>query len=251
MAMMTAQEMFQHEVGDIYDAEHRFLMGQQEMLNKATDLQLQGLIRQHIEQTQQHIRNLEGVFNLLGQQPKGVTCDSAQGLVTEAQKAMRDAASDPIRDVLIDTAAAKVEHYEIASYRSLITDAVLMGQTEIQNLLQQNLQQEEQTAQLLEQTAPQLVRKALQTAGMAGTGTGQRAVSAGQIRQGMAVVGSDAGQVGKVKEVRDADFLVDRRGRRDIYVPFDAIQETTGDRIMLNLPADRVEDMAWEKPPLI
>jgi hypothetical protein len=34
-------------------------------------------------------------------------------------------------------------------------------------------------------------------------------------------------------------------------VPFDVIQETTGDRIMLNLPADRVEDMAWEKPPLI
>jgi hypothetical protein len=86
---------------------------------------------------------------------------------------------------------------------------------------------------------------------MAGTVTGQRRVSAGQIRQGMAVVGSDTGQVGKVKEVRDVDFLVDRRGRRDVYVPFDAIQETTGDRIMLNLPADRVEDMNWEKPPLI
>ena len=255
MAMMTAQEMFQHEVGDIYDAEHRFLTGQREMLTKATDPQLQGLIRQHIEQTQQHIKNLEGVFTLLGQQPRAVSCDSAQGLVAEAQKAMQDAASDPIRDVLIDTAAAKVEHYEIASYRGLITDAVLMGQTEIQNLLQQNLQQEEQTAQLLEQTAPQLVRKALQTAGMAGTGTGtgtgQRAGSAGQIRQGMTVVGSDAGQVGKVKDVRDADFLVDRRGRRDVYAPFDAIQETTGDRIMLNVPADQVEDMAWEKPPLI
>jgi ferritin-like metal-binding protein YciE len=251
MAMMTAQEMFQHEVGDIYDAENRFLRGQQEMLTKASDPQLQGLIRQHIEQTQQHIRNLDQVFSLLGQQPKGVTCDSAQGLVIEAQKAMQDAASDPIRDILIDTAAAKVEHYEIASYRSLITDAVMMGQTEIQNLLQQNLQQEEQTAQLLEQTAPQLVRKALQTAGMAGTGTGQRAVSTGQIRQGMAVVGSDAGQVGKVKEIRDTDFLVDRRGRRDVYVPFDAIQETKGDRILLNVPADQVEDMAWEKPPLI
>ena len=251
MAMMNAQEMFQHEVGDIYDAENRFLKGQQEMLTKASDPQLQGLIRRHIEQTQQHIKNLDQVFDLLGQHPKAVTCDSAQGLVTEAQKAMQDAASDPIRDVLIDTAAAKVEHYKIASYRSLITDAVMMGQTEIQNLLQQNLQQEEQTAQLLEQTAPQLVRKALQPAGMAGTGTGQRAVNAGQIRLGMAVVGSDAGQVGKVKEVRDADFLVDRRGRRDVYVPFDAIQETTGDRIMLNLPADRVEDMPWEKPPLI
>ena len=162
MAMRNAQEMFQHEVGDIYDAENRFLRGQQEMLTKASDPQLQGLIRQHIEQTQQHIRNLEGVFNLLGQQPKGVTCDSAQGLVTEARKAMQDAASDPIRDVLIDTAAAKVEHYEIASYRSLITDAVLMGQTEIQNLLQQNLQQEEQTAQKAEQSAPLLLQKAMQ-----------------------------------------------------------------------------------------
>src|SRR5918912_4158949 len=116
----------------------------------------------------------------------------------------------------------------------------MMGQTEIQNLLQQNLQQEEQTAQLLEQTAPQLVRKALQTAGMASTGTGQRPVSAGQIRQGMAVVGADSGQVGKVKDVRDTDFLVDRRGRRDVYVPFDAIEETTGDRIMLNVAADQV-----------
>jgi len=265
--MLNAQEMFQHEVGDIYDAEHRFLTGQQEMLTNATDPQLQGLIRQHMAQTQQHIKNLDQVFTLLGQQPKGVMCDSAQGLVTEAQKAMRDAASDPIRDVLIDTAAAKVEHYEIASYRGLITDAQLMGQTEIQDLLQQNLQQEEQTAQLLEQTAPQLVRKALQTAGMggaptteqrmaaetrvAGTITGQRPGSAGQIRQGMAVVGSDASQVGQVKEVRAADFLVDRPRQRDIYVPFDAIQETTGTRIMLNLPADRVDDMDWEKPSLI
>src|SRR3954452_8014221 len=49
VAMMTAQEMFQHKLGDIYDAEHRFLMGQREMLTKATDPQLQGLIMQHIE----------------------------------------------------------------------------------------------------------------------------------------------------------------------------------------------------------
>ena len=67
----------------------------------------------------------------------------------------------------------------------------------------------------------------------------------------MAVVGSDASQVGQVKDVRDADFLVDRPRQRDVYVPFDAIQETTGNRIMLNLPADRVDDMDWEKPSLI
>jgi hypothetical protein len=74
--MLNAQEMFQHEVGDIYDAEHRFLTGQQEMLTNATDPQLQGLIRQHMAQTQQHIKNLDQVFTLLGQQPKGVMCDS-------------------------------------------------------------------------------------------------------------------------------------------------------------------------------
>jgi len=56
--------------------------------------------------------------------------------------------------------AALVEHYEIAAYRGLVGQAQALGLTEALPLLQQNLQQEEQTAQRLENAAPMMLQKA-------------------------------------------------------------------------------------------
>lgn len=162
MAIKTLDEKFIHEIGDIYDAEHRFLEAQQEMMQQASDTKLKTMIREHIGQTEQHIRNLDQVYQLLGQKPQRVKCDAATGLVSEGQKGMKEASGNPaIRDCLIGGAASKVEHYEIASYRGLITGAEQMGQSQIASLLRQNLQQEEQTAQRLEQSAPQLLQNAM------------------------------------------------------------------------------------------
>ena len=66
----------------------------------------------------------------------------------------------------------------------------------------------------------------------------------------MGVIGSDKGNIGRVRDVRDNDFLVDLPMRRDVYVPFDAIQEVTADYVMLNIPSDRIGDMGWNNPPL-
>lgn len=162
MPIKTTQEKFLHELGDIYDAETRFLKGQQEMLQKASDPQLKQMIQQHITESEQQAKNLQQAFQLLGAPAKAETCQAAQGLVAEAQTVMQEAGSATIRDCLIGAAAAKVEHYEIASYRGLITGAQQMGRQELASLLQQNLQQEEQTAQKIEQSAPQLLQKAMQ-----------------------------------------------------------------------------------------
>lgn len=67
---------------------------------------------------------------------------------------------------------------------------------------------------------------------------------------GMPVVGSDGDDVGLVKECRESDFLVDRSMQRDIYVPYSAVEDITGDTIALNIPADQVDDMGWAKPSL-
>jgi ferritin-like metal-binding protein YciE len=49
----------------------------------------------------------------------------------------------------------------MGSYRGLVTAAQQMGQDQIVDLLQQNLQEEEQTAQTAEQSAPQLLQKVM------------------------------------------------------------------------------------------
>ncbi len=160
MPLANAHEVFLHDLGDVYDAEHRFLEGQQEMVQEATDQTLRSAIQEHIEQTQQQIQNLEQVFTELGEEPRRETCDASMGLVREAQKDIEEAENEAACDAVINTAVAKVEHYEIASYRNLITAAELMGHNEAINLLNENLQQEEQTAQTAEQSAYELLQKA-------------------------------------------------------------------------------------------
>ena len=85
-------------------------------------------------------------------------------------------------------------------------------------------------------------------AGMPATAAGGATRFAGQLRPGMRVVGSDDDGVGEVKEVRGQDFLVDRAMQRDVYVPFSAVQDVAGGRVVLNLPAGRVDDMGWPSP---
>ena len=162
MAINTLQEKFSHELRDIYDAEHQFLQGQELMLKNASDPKLKQMITEHIAQTEQQIRNLEQVFNVLGEQPQREMCDGAKGILSEGQKLLKETQGlDKIQDCAIAGAASKVEHYEIATYRGLIMGADLMGQRGIVSLLQQNLEQEESTAQLIEQSMPELLQKAM------------------------------------------------------------------------------------------
>ncbi len=163
MPMTSTQELFLRELTHIYDAEHRFLEGQQEMAQQATDQELEGALQEHIEQTRLHIRNLEEVFDRLGQQPQRATSNVAQGLVSEAQLSIQEAQNDALRDCAINSAVIKVEHFEMGSYRTMFTGAQLMGRTEIANLLEQNMRQEEEAARIAERSVAELLQKAQPT----------------------------------------------------------------------------------------
>ncbi|WP_066379126.1 MULTISPECIES: ferritin-like domain-containing protein [unclassified Anabaena] len=154
------QEKFIYEVCAMYDAENRFWEAQQMMLQCCQNNQLKSLIETHIRETEQQIQNLEQVFKALGQEPKRVTCDTAAGLISDGQKFMLLAAENQqILSLGLAGCQAKVEQLEIACYRGLIQTAEKMGQQQVVQLLQQNLQQEEQTAKKLEQHIPQLLKE--------------------------------------------------------------------------------------------
>jgi uncharacterized protein (TIGR02271 family) len=104
------------------------------------------------------------------------------------------------------------------------------------------------------------------TASMAGTPAGRRETTrttdttetatrsrggrlpGNMLAQDMEVVGSDGESVGRVKEVREGDFLVDRPSARDVYVPMDAVTEVANDRVTLNVQGHEVDDMGWPRP---
>lgn len=68
---------------------------------------------------------------------------------------------------------------------------------------------------------------------------------------GMSVITHDQVEIGTVKEVRATDFLLDRSMRRDVFVPFHAIDAVTAHSVMLTVTADEVDDQEWEKPSLV
>lgn len=165
MAITTLEEKFVHGLGDIYDAEHRFLEAQEKMLPNATSPTVQAMLEKHIAETEQQIVNLTQVFELLGLTAQRVSCDGAAGIVSEGDKLLKETKDVPaLADLAIAGGCSKVEHYEIASYRGLIAGAEQMGQSEVVRLLGENLQQEENTAQALESSMPTLLQKAVQTA---------------------------------------------------------------------------------------
>ena len=165
MAIKTLQEKFMHGLGDIYDAEHRFLDAQQTMLPNADSDLVRTSLETHIAETEQQIVNLTQVYEILGVTPQRVSCDGATGIVKEGDKLLSETKNVPaLADLAIVGGCSKVEHYEIASYRGLIAGAEMMGQTEIVRLLSKNLQQEENTAQKLEASMPELLQNAMRTA---------------------------------------------------------------------------------------
>ena len=165
MTINTLEEKFTHELGAIYDAEHQFLEAQQTMLESANSADVQAMLEKHIVETEQQIVNLTRVHEILGLTAKRVTCAAAKGLVTEGNELLSATADVPVlADLSINGSNSKVEHFEIATYRGLISGAQMMGQTEVVQLLSENLQQEENTAQLLEASMPSLLEKAMTTA---------------------------------------------------------------------------------------
>jgi ferritin-like metal-binding protein YciE len=162
MTIRTLEQKFVHDLADIYDAEHRFLEAQGRLLQEAYAPQLKALIQDHMAQTEQQIGNIEQIYRQLGASPQRTTCAAAAGLVSEGEQGLADSAGSPtVRDCVIGSALSKVEHYEVAAYRGLLTAAECMGQLQIATLLRQNLEQEEQTATLVEQSTPMLLEQAM------------------------------------------------------------------------------------------
>jgi len=160
MPIKDSREKFEHELADIYDAEHQFLEAQDMMLTNATDPKLKSLLEQHMEETREQIENLEKVFSSIDKEPQRQTCSGAKGIVEEGSKAMDEAGTPELRDGMIATGATKAEHYEMVAYADLIQGAEMLKNRQAVKLLTANREQEVRTARKLERVAPRLARLA-------------------------------------------------------------------------------------------
>src|SRR6185436_17775352 len=140
--MKTLSELFLDELMDMYDAEQRIARALPKMEKVATCTKLQGALRRHLKETQGQIKNLDQVFQSIGEKPKAKKCEATVGLLEEGDEIAAEFKGSPAINAALIAAGQKVEHYEIASYGCLVEWAGLLGNQKAADLLRKNLDQE-------------------------------------------------------------------------------------------------------------
>lgn len=139
------KELFHDTLKDIYFAENKILKTLPKMAKAANTGELKSAFQEHEQQTREHVRRLDRVFKIIGEKPKGKTCEAINGITDEGAEVMKEYKKSPALDAGLLAAAQAVEHYEISRYGTLKTWAEELGHSEAVELLDQTLSEEKET----------------------------------------------------------------------------------------------------------
>lgn len=149
----TMDDLFRHQLQDIYYAEQQIAKSLPKMIDKAGDGPLRQAFETHLEETRGHVQRLEQAFQMMGEEAKGTTCPAIDGIIEEADDIAGDIADKNVLRAALAAAAQAVEHYEITRYGTLVAWAKELGRPELADLFEQTLREEKATDEKLTQLA--------------------------------------------------------------------------------------------------
>ncbi len=138
----TMNDLFVHQLQDIYYAEKQLVKALPKMAGKATDKQLKQGFLTHLDETKTQVERLEQVFRMHGAEAKAVDCPAIDGIIEEADEVTGEVADKSVLDAALINAGQAAEHYEITRYGSLIAWAKQLGRNDCAGLLQKTLDEE-------------------------------------------------------------------------------------------------------------
>jgi ferritin-like metal-binding protein YciE len=143
----SMNDLFVHTLRDIYYAEKQIVKALPGMVEKSTDPQLKQGFQTHLRETENHVKRLEQVFQLI------------DGILEEADDVTGEVEQKSVLDAALIAAAQAVEHYEMTRYGTLIAWATQLGRPECVTLLRQTLEEEKATDKKLTSMAESQVNR--------------------------------------------------------------------------------------------
>jgi len=141
----TMNDLFVHQLQDIYYAEKQLVKALPKMAEKSSDPQLKQGFLSHLTETEEHVKRLEQVFKMHGAEIKAVNCPAIDGIIKEADEVAGEVDDKAVLDAALINAAQAAEHYEITRYGSLIAWAKQLGRNDCASVLQKTLDEEKAT----------------------------------------------------------------------------------------------------------
>lgn len=155
MTVNNLHDKFVYHLQEMYYVENRLVDVLGELASDVANEELKKGFKEHREQTKEHVTRLEQVFEEVGEPIEEQPCPSFDALLEERTMFFENADEDQdMRDIHDLGAAAKNEHLEIAGYENLIMLARKLDLSNgIRSLLDQNLEEEQQTKKQLKAMA--------------------------------------------------------------------------------------------------
>jgi len=178
MTIKSMQDLFIHELSDIYSAEKQLAKALPRLSRASENQELSKAFDKHLEETRGQIERIDKVVDQLDIRLKRIKCQGMEGLVDEAREIIDTVPQGALRDAALIAGAQKAEHYEIASYGTLCALAKQLGHQDAAKLLADTLEEEKATDQKLTEIAEQ---GANQQASQASKG-GQKHAAASEAR---------------------------------------------------------------------
>jgi ferritin-like metal-binding protein YciE len=141
----TLYEAFVEQLRDTYDAESQVLKALPRMVKAATSPKLQAAFEVHLRETRGHLDRLERVFGSLEEEVQGKHCSGMAGILNEGTAALSNGFDEKTVDACLIAASQHVEHYEMASYGTLVAWSRVVGNHHVSDLLQETLLEEKAT----------------------------------------------------------------------------------------------------------
>ncbi len=156
----TLQDLYLHELKDLYSAEKQIIRALPKMAKHATSPELRQAFEKHLQESRVHAERLEQIFERHGKATRGAKCKGIEGIIEEGENWLDEDAQADVMDAGIISAAQRVEHYEMAGYGCARTYANLLGHSQDESLLSETLQEEATTDKKLTTLAEKINVKA-------------------------------------------------------------------------------------------
>ncbi len=143
---MALKDVLIDELRDMYSAENQLVKALPKLAKGAKSSELKKLFTDHLEETKGQVERLKSVFESLDTAPTGEHCNGMEGVIQEGADALEKDEDGASFDSGIIGAALRTEHYEIAGYTATIAMANTLKMSDVVDLLQQNLREEENAA---------------------------------------------------------------------------------------------------------
>ncbi|MDB5965494.1 MAG: hypothetical protein JWQ72_1994 [Polaromonas sp.] len=127
MAVKTLQDLFVHNLSDVYNAEKQLTKILPKLIKSAEHEELSSLFQTQLEDVQNTIEQLDRVVESSGVKLKRIKCAAMEGLITEAKEILEEGDESPVRDAALVGGAQKIVHYEIAAIGTLAAFATHLG----------------------------------------------------------------------------------------------------------------------------